>query len=182
MSETKIEVGQVWTWQGGGSLGLSLTVDALHGDGRVTYTARASSGAPAGSATVSAGLWQSWSGDGKYTCAASVAKVNPPAEPSQDWTKTKALLVPPKPKHSCIRCGGPAYVGLLSVTCERVGGCKTEDERHPPIQRVHLRGGREIGYVCSEPIGVYSLPECHPTREGAIALWREKALAAERGR
>ncbi len=117
----------------------------------------------------------------------------------------------PKPHTSsrCTRCGGPAYVGLLHVTCERVGGCKTEAERigEPVVSRVSGANAyvNEWAWLAESPhqFVVQAKPGCervctslhvdllmargithghHPTREGAIALWRERALAAERER
>jgi hypothetical protein len=78
---------------------------------------------------------------------------------------------------SCPRCGGPAYVGLQHVECLRPGGCRTAEERIGPMPAVlETRSGGEPCYFVS---GSGLL---HPTRSGAIALWREAAIAAERGR
>lgn len=106
------------------------------------------------------------------------------AQDMLEWAQEKVAREH-KPKHSCIRCGGPAYVGLLSVTCERVGGCKTEDERigEPVVYRVTRGSAEQVLNGCSETVWQAKsscFTEWHPTREGAIALWRESALAAER--
>lgn len=83
------------------------------------------------------------------------------------------------PPIRCSRCGGPAYVGLHEVVCERVGGCRTIDERvdamMEPSRFVVVRhlGDREPYWTA----GGFRDSEQHPTREGAIALWREARAA-----
>jgi hypothetical protein len=89
----------------------------------------------------------------------------------------------------CPRCAGPAYVGLMTVVCERVGGCRTaadsvaeEEARVGPcvIARVGQRGtfaGEPYWQALVDGVSSY-----HPTREGAVLAWRAAAIAAERGR
>lgn len=87
---------------------------------------------------------------------------------------------------ACLRCGGPA--GFLGIRCERVGGCRTAEERvaamEPPepvdTPLPPFRGER--GFCIFDPRGSRSDDIVHPTREGAIAAWREAMLARERGR
>ena len=94
------------------------------------------------------------------------------------------------PNGRCPRCGGPAYVGLRDVECERTGGCRTAEERvaheeaqYAPcvIARVATRGlfGGEPYWQALSRDGVSTY---HPTRARAIAAWREQALAVERRR
>lgn len=105
------------------------------------------------------------------------------------WRRAQHLELAPPPSMSqtrCPRCGGPAYEGLLSLTCEREGGCKTLDERmgDPAVEATGWPArGNEVFYVAYEnhsslsdaarkdEVGV------HPTIDGAIELWRAKMRA-----
>lgn len=101
----------------------------------------------------------------------------------------------PTPAHSCPRCAGPAVELLFSVMCERVGGCMTAEERigephtlqvSPRYESVYnaetrsaeKRMTHESCWIASSrlaPLGGGRWPyhqATHPTREGAIALWR----------
>ncbi len=91
--------------------------------------------------------------------------------------------VPPAPHayNRCARCGGP----VLLVSCAREGGCRTAEERvGEPSVSVRLwtaLGCQGAGETVWAAKG-HGIRTERPTREGAIAAWREKALAAERGR
>lgn len=85
-------------------------------------------------------------------------------------------------KQRCPRCGGHAYVGLLKVECERVGGCQTLDERmgEPSVQSTSFGHG-EVYYIAygehEESLGEAARKDevgTHPTRDGAIEAWRAK--------
>ena len=112
---------------------------------------------------------------------------------------------PVAPAHRCARCAGPAVELLTSTRCERAGGCRTLDERigEPAVVQVgpqwttyYSRKTRSTeaaivresywmivnSSTFSDEHGDRIPTIVHPTREGAIALWREAAIAAERGR
>lgn len=79
----------------------------------------------------------------------------------------------------CPRCGGPATTLLVSTTCERDGGCKTAEERvgEPFVQCAFTRQGEPHWFAT----GRFKTAS-HPTRDGAIAAWREAEITAERSR
>jgi hypothetical protein len=133
--------------------------------------------------------------------ARAIGEYNWAPDPSQPTTTLRGESA----RSACPRCGGPAYVGLRDVECLRSGGCKTIDERigTPRVGFVSMGNpySPEVAFVaesgepvaegfawgCDEtyvyeqralgrPIGV------HPTRDGAIALWRAAAFAVERSR
>lgn len=109
----------------------------------------------------------------------------------------------PKPKASgsrCPRCGGPAYEGLLSLSCERAGGCRTAEERvqvriaageqRRAIMGADLAGHREtlwyLRFDDDRPgscrVRVFGKMVPYPSRGHAEAAWYEAALAQERAR
>jgi hypothetical protein len=99
-------------------------------------------------------------------------------DPSQPTTTLRGESA----RSACPRCHGPAYTGLLAVECLRPGGCKTVDERigEPRLYSgVQINRAGETGWRATSD-DVFGPP--HPTRSGAIALWREAAIAAERSR
>jgi hypothetical protein len=85
----------------------------------------------------------------------------------------------------CARCGGP----VLLVSCAREGGCRTAEERVAVRERLAkitcsvARGEKE--WTVSDGVVTGHGP-CTGFGElgfgHALAAWREKALAAERGR
>lgn len=82
----------------------------------------------------------------------------------------------------CPRCGGPATELVTSVACERVGGCRTMDERmgEPPVFREYGGSRHEWFWTTTDATDGWCAAEdalSHPTREGAIALWRERRAA-----
>ncbi len=89
-------------------------------------------------------------------------------------------LAPPAADSRCARCGGP----VLLVSCAREGGCRTAEERIGEPVAIAVPSGGEGAWFVRSPLGGGQryCEGVHPTREGAIARWREKALAAERGR
>jgi hypothetical protein len=84
-----------------------------------------------------------------------------------------------KPSGRCPRCAGPAVELLTSVRCERVGGCRTLEER---IGEPQMGIGRSTNMEAFWVAFGRGLSITHPTSEGAIAAWREKAIAAEGGK
>jgi len=86
---------------------------------------------------------------------------------------------PPHADSRCARCGGP----VLLTSCAREGGCRTAAERvdarcpHPLIAAE--ANGYEYDFWVDD-MGIKS--DRFPTSEMALAQWRERALAVERGR
>jgi hypothetical protein len=94
------------------------------------------------------------------------------AQVSDDLTRRAA---------TCPRCAGPAVALLTSVRCERAGGCRTLEERigEPVVRFVAAR--RCDGIVTDEEQWIASSPLATrggPTRDHALAAWREKAMEA----
>lgn len=86
----------------------------------------------------------------------------------------------PRPKTPCVRCGAESYVGLFSVTCLRVGGCKTEDERigEPVIGKDVFLVRVDVALGAAdrrEPAWGHSMGSgrAWATRDLAVAAWRE---------
>lgn len=130
----------------------------------------------------------------------------------QSVVPTVPALPPHQPSPArCPRCQGPACELLYGFRCERVGGCVTAEERIGVPFTAMVIGGNmyapEVTWLaaaardvvptgplppsdrCAVTSDHVTLLKCkgiahghHPTREGAIAAWREKALAAERGK
>jgi hypothetical protein len=75
--------------------------------------------------------------------------------------------VTPLSNANCLRCGGPAYVGLTAMECMRDGGCAVPAEPEPErVLHVPVRGERVWqAYGDGES-------KLHPIREEAIRLWR----------
>ena len=92
-------------------------------------------------------------------------------------------MAPPVAARSrCVRCGGPAYAGLLTVECERTGGCRTAEERvadaevgGADVQRAEGRRGEAYWIATDARVHTY-----HPSRELAVESWRARRLARER--
>lgn len=100
----------------------------------------------------------------------------------------------------CLRCGGPA--GFLGIACRRIGGCRTAEERVaargepivavrretwngytdeiPSSRPCNPQGRGEVSYSCLDPRRVEQ--RWFPSEALALADWRERALAEERGR
>lgn len=107
---------------------------------------------------------------------------------------------------TCTRCGGDAYVGLLSIECAAGPACAPPREPEPAIVEVvtinYTSGHRGLprsrdvytgDLACAWPgmaerawrardEGESPGPSAciHPTREGAVALWRERRASRER--
>lgn len=94
----------------------------------------------------------------------------------------------------CGRCGGPA--GYLGIRCERVGGCRTAEERVAAMAPVVMGRLDEQRYsadvwevwatdACDEwawVIGPGRNAKRYATRDLAIAAWREEMLRRERAK
>jgi hypothetical protein len=104
-------------------------------------------------------------------------------DPSQPTTTLRGESA----RSACPRCGGPAYTGLQHVECLRPGGCRTAEERigEPVVALGMDENNEDLWIAMSREMDVgapYGRPYSHPTQAGAIALWREAAIAAERGK
>lgn len=86
------------------------------------------------------------------------------AQTVHDWGKDLAGLV------KCLRCGGPA--GYLGLSCQRVGGCKTAEERvgEPPPGVIRQAPWR----YSSEPSWSWAgaEPRAWATEALAVAAWK----------
>lgn len=114
----------------------------------------------------------------RYPSNADLAKYAPPTDPGP---RPRCVAVPvPEPTGmvTCLRCGGPA--GYLGIACQRVGGCRTAEERvagmpRPGVVVYYSRRMREVVFVCGDSGEQQS-------SAAAIAAWRDAMLARERGR
>jgi hypothetical protein len=187
MSEIKIEVGQVWEsrnrkgmrWRVLAANSEWCDFSVVYSDGHCAdyvFSRRSLSELPLNCTLVDAER------DG-------TTLKEPERTPIPEPIKTSA--------HSCIRCGGPAYVGLLSVACERVGGCKTdaaaigepvvtESWFVPDGSAYQATGDSNVTAVreaASERL--WQATGCnvtrrHPVKEEAVTAWRKAVLAGER--
>lgn len=121
--------------------------------------------------------------------------------PNADGTYSVAIALggapAPRPDAGmvrCGRCGGPA--GYLGIRCERVGGCRTAEERVAAMEPVVMGRLDEQRYsadvwevwatdACDEwawVIGPGRNAKRYATRDLAVAAWREEMVRRERAK